>query len=98
MSEFIPIAVFHQQMPDNEIRQARTLFEVIVSRHGATWSKFRPCEEIADLLKRTVLQSQTHQAGDPNLLCDVIPAVEEGEALAHEVCSSSEADGSVRRS
>lgn len=37
-----------------------------MSGHRATWSKFSPSEEIADLLKRgsAVLQRETHQAGN----------------------------------
>ena len=65
MSEFVTPAILHQQMSAYEIRQTRTLLEVIVPGHWATWSKFGPSEEITDLLKwSTVLQSQAHQAGD----------------------------------
>ena len=33
--------------------------------HGATWSKFGACKEVADLLERsTLLQGKTHQAGN----------------------------------
>jgi len=31
-------------------------------------------------------------AGNPDFLCDMVAAVGEGQALAHEVCSSSGAD------
>jgi len=58
-------AVFHQQMSTNEIRQTRAGLEAIAPGHRATWSKFSPSEEIADLLKRSaVLQGYAHQAGD----------------------------------
>ena len=44
-------AVLDQQVPADQIRQTRTMLEAIVSGHGAAWSKFNPCEEIAELLK-----------------------------------------------
>ena len=65
MTQLLPAAVFHQQMSANQIRQTRTVLEAIVPDDGATRGKFGACKEIADLLKRsTVLQGETHQAGD----------------------------------
>jgi hypothetical protein len=64
MSQFMTPAVFHQQVPANEIRQTHAGFQVIMPRDRATRSELGACEEIADLLKgRSVLQSNAHQAG-----------------------------------
>ena len=64
MPEVVTAAVLHQQMPANQIRQTRAVFEAIMPGHRAAWSKLGTCEEIAELLKRsTILQRETHQAG-----------------------------------
>jgi len=52
MLQLVPSAVPHSQVPTDQIRQTRAGLEAIVTGHGAAWSKFRPSEEIADLLKR----------------------------------------------
>ena len=124
-------AIFHHQA-----RPTRS------GRHRASqWakrSKFGFREEIADLLKRSIIRQHEPQqagnhfvetdqfrgaarafyakedfgwilgvahaevervlAGNPELLGDVVVEVGGGEALADDVCSSSEADGSVRGS
>jgi len=65
MGQLLSAAVLHQQMSANQIWQTRTVLEVSVPRHRATWSKLGACEEIADLLKRSaVLKGNTHQTGD----------------------------------
>ena len=51
MSQLLTVAVLHQQVLANQVRQTRTGLEAIVFGHRAAWSKFSPCEEIADLLK-----------------------------------------------
>jgi len=62
----ISVAVHHQPVSANTIRQTRTMREAILSNHWAAWLKFGVREEIADLLKRgsAVLQGETHQTGD----------------------------------
>ena len=65
MPELVTPAVLRQQVPPNEIRQARAGLEMLMPGDRAAWSKLSPCEEIADLLKRSaVLQGNAHQAGD----------------------------------
>ena len=64
MSQLVTVAILDQQMPANQIRQTRTVFEAIVPGYRAAWLKFGACEEITDLLKRSaILQGETHQAG-----------------------------------
>ena len=64
-------AVLHQQMSANQIRQTRTVLEVIMPGHRATRFKFDACEEIAYLpSKGAVLQCEAHQAGDDIVQAD----------------------------
>ena len=61
MSEILPSAVLHQQVPADEIRQTRTMLQAIMPAYRAAWLKFGFCEEIAHLLNGSVvLQGQTH--------------------------------------
>jgi hypothetical protein len=52
-------------MPANQIRQTRAVLDAIVPQDGTARGELGVWEEFADLLKRsTVLQRETHQAGN----------------------------------
>jgi len=52
MSQVLTTTVFNQQVPTDEIRQARTMCNAIVPGDMATWGKFGSSEEIAQLFER----------------------------------------------
>ena len=52
MSQLVTVAILNQQIPTDQIRQTRTLLEVIVSEHWTAWGKLGVGEEITDFLKR----------------------------------------------
>ena len=64
MGQFFPAAVLNQQMPPDQIRETRTVFDAIMSGDGAPWGKFSASEEIAHLLKRERRTAGQYSSGE----------------------------------